>query len=141
MTWWTDTYPGGVTTEGEAARPRLTRSRTDKVIGGVAGGLGHYLGVDPVILRIAFVVLLFTGPGFLLYIVGWIVMPLGDDAPRVAGHAAPSGDAIRMLIGGLLVAIGAIVLINQVVPWFDKVILPSILIAIGTAVLVYGARR
>ncbi len=123
------------------SRPRLTRSPTDKVIGGVAGGLGNYLGVDPVILRIAFVILLFTGPGFLLYVVGWIVMPLGDDTGTAPAPAAPSGDAVRMLVGGLLIAIGAIVLINQVVPWFDRVILPSILIAVGAAVLVYGARR
>src|SRR5919108_6233075 len=40
---------------------RLTRSRADTVIGGVAGGLGRYFGVDPILFRIGFVVLTFIG--------------------------------------------------------------------------------
>ena len=49
-------------------RKRLERSRADRVIGGVCGGLGDYFDVDPVIFRIAFVVLAFVGgAGLLLY--------------------------------------------------------------------------
>jgi phage shock protein C len=55
---------------------RLMRSRTDKVIAGVAGGIGQYLAVDPVIVRLAFVALCFTGVGILLYPVLWLIMPL-----------------------------------------------------------------
>jgi len=46
---------------------RLMRSRTDKVIAGVAGGIGQYLAIDPVIVRLAIVALCFTGVGVLLY--------------------------------------------------------------------------
>lgn len=47
------------------AGPRrpLRRSRQDKVLAGVCGGLGRYLGIDPVILRVLMVVLIFAGVG------------------------------------------------------------------------------
>lgn len=56
-----------------ADRPRLLRrSRDDRVIGGVCGGLGRYLGVDPVLLRIAMVILAIAGGGgILIYLVAW----------------------------------------------------------------------
>ena len=58
---------------------RLTRSTDDKVVSGLAGGLGRYFGIDPVVFRIAFVVLtLAGGSGSLLYLVGWLMIP--DDA-------------------------------------------------------------
>ena len=60
---------------------RLYRSRTDKKIAGVCGGLAQYFGVDPVIPRIALVVL-FLGVGFglLAYVICWIVIPLEPQA-------------------------------------------------------------
>ena len=51
------------------------RSRKDKMIGGVAGGIAEYFDIDPTIVRILFVVGLFMGAGFLAYIVLWIVVP------------------------------------------------------------------
>lgn len=63
---------------------RLMRSRTDKLIAGVAGGIGQYLAIDPVLVRLAFVALCFTGVGVLLYPVLWLVMPLEG-----SGRAAP----------------------------------------------------
>lgn len=57
---------------------RLYRSRTDKVIWGVCGGLAHYFNIDPVIVRIVFVVLTLasSGVGILAYIIMAIVVPL-----------------------------------------------------------------
>lgn len=58
---------------------RITRSRTDRMIAGVAGGLASYLGVDPLIVRIAFIVLtLLNGFGVMLYIVMWLLVPNED---------------------------------------------------------------
>lgn len=56
---------------------RLYRSRTDKWLGGVFGGLGPYLGIDPVVLRLAAVVLAVVGQGWIVvaYIIGWAVIP------------------------------------------------------------------
>jgi phage shock protein PspC (stress-responsive transcriptional regulator) len=57
---------------------RLYRSRTNRVIAGVAGGLGEYFGVDATIIRIIWVLLALPGglPGIVLYIIFWILMPL-----------------------------------------------------------------
>jgi phage shock protein C len=55
---------------------RLYRSRTERTIAGVCGGLAAYFELDPTIVRIAFVVLaLLGGPGILLYVILWIVFP------------------------------------------------------------------
>ncbi len=55
---------------------RLTRSTDDQVVAGLSGGLGRYFGIDPVVFRIAFVVLtLAGGSGILLYLIGWLMIP------------------------------------------------------------------
>lgn len=60
---------------------RLYRSRTDRWVGGVLGGFGEYFGVDPTVLRLAFIALTIAGWGALVvaYIVMMFVMP---EAPR-----------------------------------------------------------
>lgn len=64
---------------------RLYRSRSQTMIAGVCGGLGEYFDVDPVLIRLLFVVTAFiSGVGILAYIVLWIVVPLdGDAVPRM----------------------------------------------------------
>ncbi len=65
---------------------RLTRSATDKVIGGVCGGLGQYFGIDPVIVRLIFVALVFAGGmSILLYPILWLIMPLSIAGPASVG--------------------------------------------------------
>lgn len=55
---------------------RLYRSRKDKILGGVCGGIGEYLGVDPTIVRLLWVVFsLVYGAGILAYILAWIIVP------------------------------------------------------------------
>jgi len=63
---------------------KLYRSRSQKMIAGVSGGLGEYFDVDPVLIRLLFVVTTFiSGAGILAYIVLWIVVPFeGDEGPR-----------------------------------------------------------
>jgi phage shock protein C len=56
---------------------RLYRSRTDMMLGGVCGGLAKYLDVDPTIVRLIFVLLLFIGGGgFWIYLVLWLITPV-----------------------------------------------------------------
>ncbi len=90
--------PGGAQPPPEqpAAGPRrLFRSRTDRVLGGVCGGLGRYLGVDAIVLRIVFVVLLFFGGVSLVaYLVALLFVPNepeGGAAIGAAGAAAATG--------------------------------------------------
>jgi len=63
----------------------LTRSSTDKMIGGVSSGLGRYFDVDPVLFRVAFVVTaVMSGAGLLAYVVLWAVLPRDDRSPAAA---------------------------------------------------------
>ncbi|MBM3326291.1 MAG: PspC domain-containing protein [Calditrichaeota bacterium] len=55
---------------------RLFRSNENRVIAGICGGLGEYFSIDPVAVRLAWIVLiLFGGSGILLYILAWLLMP------------------------------------------------------------------
>ncbi len=56
---------------------RLYRSRKDKVLGGVCGGIAEYLDVDPVVVRLiwAIATLISMGFGIIAYIIAWIVIP------------------------------------------------------------------
>lgn len=57
---------------------KLYRSQTDKMIAGVCGGLGEYFDVDPVIIRLVFIILAFaSGIGIIAYIFLWIALPKG----------------------------------------------------------------
>jgi phage shock protein PspC (stress-responsive transcriptional regulator) len=71
-----------------AAGTRLYRSRTDRWIGGVLGGLGAYLGIDPLVLRIGTILLTVLGNGspILAYIVMWILVP---EEPLAAASPVP----------------------------------------------------
>jgi phage shock protein PspC (stress-responsive transcriptional regulator) len=61
------------------ARPRLARSRTDRRLAGVAGGLAEHTGLDAVLWRVAFVALtLAGGSGVLVYGLLWLLMPPVD---------------------------------------------------------------
>ncbi|HEY9204496.1 MAG TPA: PspC domain-containing protein [Candidatus Methanoperedens sp.] len=64
-------------------KARLTKSASDRVIDGVCGGIAEYFGVDPVIIRLIFVVLVFiNGLGILLYIILAIIMPKAEKADQ-----------------------------------------------------------
>jgi phage shock protein PspC (stress-responsive transcriptional regulator) len=55
---------------------RLYRSRLDKVLGGVCGGIGKYFTIDPVLIRVVWAISFFAGGvGLLAYIVAWIIIP------------------------------------------------------------------
>ena len=55
---------------------RLTRVRAGKMLAGVSTGLARYLDVDPVVVRVGFVVAtLFSGVGIVLYLACWVLMP------------------------------------------------------------------
>src|SRR3954471_391524 len=80
---------------------RLTRSSSDRVIAGVAGGLGRYFSIDPVVVRIAFIVgSFFGGAGLIAYIATWVLVPSDDDAEgrNAAGVARRIGIALGALV-------------------------------------------
>ena len=118
---------------------RLTRDTHRAVLGGVAAGFGRYLDVDPVLVRLGFVLLAFVnGLGILFYLASWLLMPRADavapaetsasptagtgfDTLREAGsqlaaevrQGVPDPAAAQVAIGSLLVAIGSLLLLHN----------------------------
>ena len=78
------------TTDTTAAPPRrLKRSRDDRMLGGVCGGIARHFDIDPVIVRIATVALVCAvGVGAVTYVAAWILMPLDDRSAATAPTAA-----------------------------------------------------
>jgi phage shock protein C len=65
---------------------RLYRSRTNRKLAGVCGGLAQYFNTDPTLIRVLFVVFaLLGGPGLLTYLVLWIVVPEEPQGGASAG--------------------------------------------------------
>lgn len=71
---------------------RLYRSTTDRMLGGVCGGLAEALGVDVALLRIAFVVLTLLGAGALavLYVAIWVLAPEGAPTAAASTDQVPT---------------------------------------------------
>jgi phage shock protein C len=123
-------------------RTRILRSRDDRMLGGVCGGLAVALGVDPVLLRIVAVALALSGGfGVLAYVIAWIVIPqagAGELPPVAAGAGRHS---LPIAVGAALVGLGALLLLRTWLPWFGaNMFWPLVVVAAGVLVLV-SARR
>lgn len=137
---------------------RLTRSRSDVVLGGVCAGLGNYLGIDSVIVRVFFILMaVFGGFGGVIYLILWVVMP-AEDAPDASlefsdrarqvgsefGQAVSKPNpSIAVFIGiGLILAGSAIFLRTLNITWLDwldgRLVWPVVLI-VGGGFLLYRA--
>ena len=84
---------------------RLRRRTSDRVIGGVAGGLGDYLNVDPLLIRIGFVgLMVFGGAGLVLYVIAWLLIPHeGTDESTIERLLRRIGMRWRNLVVAVLV--------------------------------------
>ena len=102
-----------MTTEQPTA-PRILRRRSDdRVIGGVASGLGDYFNVDPLLVRIGFVgLMVFGGMGIFLYVAAWLLMPDETTDRSIAGRILGRAGLGGSVLAAFLIVIGAIVLIN-----------------------------
>lgn len=133
-------------TLSDMGQRQFRRSKRNRIIGGVCGGLGRYADVDPIVFRIAFLALLIPGGfGLLAYIIAWIAIPefrnvedeIRDDARqpidrRLAGTVA----------GGLLILAGMLILVERLLGWFDmRIIGGTALLLIGAFIIWNGLRR
>ncbi len=141
---------------------RLSKSRTNRVIDGVCGGLAEYLGIDPLLVRLGFIILaLLNGIGVLVYILLMIVLPRSDrtaplspDEARQANaeFRTRAGSTLRRgdggaLAGTALIIVGVAFLLDRfhLFGWlrFD-LLWPMILIVLGVLILtgqLGGSRR
>jgi Signal transduction histidine kinase len=121
-----------------APRARLERSRSDRVIAGVAAGIGQHLGVEPLTVRIAFVVLsLAFGFGIVVYLLAWLLAPQEAAEPTARPRARSLiRPTIRQALGGALILAGVLLLLLVSGFWFGEALAwPVSLAAIGFAIL------
>lgn len=133
----------------------LTRSR-DRMLGGVAAGLGEYFDIDPTLVRLGIVLATLLSGGIVLvaYIALWIIMPeppaaLLLAAPEAGARPATTGPRNSngaFILGVILIAIGGIALMSQF-PMFHligsglaRIWWPSMLILVGTVLILARAR-
>jgi phage shock protein PspC (stress-responsive transcriptional regulator) len=146
--------------ENERANKKLYRSRTDRIIFGVCGGLGKYFEVDSLIFRILFVLLVLgSGFGVLLYIILAIVIPseplpsgnpgeqnkenfgetlrrnANDLAQEIRGERNPR--SARNVLGLLVIAFGLFLLVGNLFPRFVRwdLFWPLALLVVGLLII------
>jgi len=147
---------------------RLYRSRTDRMLAGVAGGMAEYFDLDPSVVRIVWALLVVAlGAGILLYIVAAIVIPeeplgaavardpmasdastptsgaTGAPAPSfLSGRGAHRESSGAIVFGVVLVVAGAWFLLRQYIPTLDdRFVWPSVLVVIGIFLIAGAMRR
>ncbi len=134
---------------------KLYRSRTDRVFAGVCGGLAEYFDVDPVVVRILFVLMvLFGGTGIVLYIAAIFIVPnkpvfiMGDSGAPEAGSVQPPGPrneqarnwfGIALVVGGVFLLLANMELFHLFDFFSDsfEYVFPVLLIILGMAIIYY----
>ncbi len=129
---------GPVSDNVEAKRQphwQLPALSTDRVVGGVAAGISDEIGVDPLVVRAAFVVLTAAGGwGALLYAAAWLVMSQAD-ATEAAPRQPKAANETNRLLGTGLVVFGLLLLSREFATVFvDSLVWPMALFAAGVAV-------
>ncbi len=129
---------------------RLFRSRTDRVLAGVCGGLADYFSIDPVLMRILWVIIsFFGGVGLLLYIAAAIIIPQETDSVANLDTDDKPGNSDRndkaLFWGSLLVIVGIGLILKQFglftyfsmmdIPW--QVIWAVLLILLGVYIMFF----
>ncbi len=114
---------------------RLRRSETNKVFFGVCGGLAEYFDVDPVVVRILFLILFVIDPRFIIvYFVLALIMPKGTEE-----KAAINDEKSRRVLGYGLIAIGLLILFHEFFALLNtSLLLGVILVVIGVLVILGG---
>ncbi len=130
---------------------RLYRSTTEKMLGGVAGGLADYLDIDVTLVRLLWLVAALAGFGIPAYLIAWIIIPVNPDHSMLSQGVeadyvhegqvdqekpAHNGSKKQKLVGIVLITIGAIYILNQILPWFRfGKMWPVLFIIFGVAIL------
>ena len=99
---------------------RMQRSRDDRMIAGVGGGLARYLDVDPVVVRVVVAALTVVGGvGFILYLAAWLLVPEENSSSSIVGEHLPAGRDERDVrsIGFAIAAVLAVLAVASTGPW------------------------
>ena len=126
------------TTNGGTSEKRIYRSQREKVIAGVCGGVAEYFNIDPVLVRIFWVVAAFAdGLGLIAYIIAWIIIPenpLAAEQASEAGQEEKKNSGLGFFVGIGMVIIGLLLLADQFHfaynIWFFRSIDPGVMFAL-----------
>lgn len=92
---------------------KLYRSKANRLIGGVCGGIAEYFNIDPILIRIAWVfITLFAGAGIIAYVIALIIIPDNPVQQSLPSSGKNSGDFSKFF-GSLLIIVGGIILLKQ----------------------------
>lgn len=119
-------------------RQPIRRARDDRLVAGVCAGLARWLGVDPIILRFAFVAAAASGGlGLVLYAVAWALIPAEAAAGRPTARRRPQG-SWYVVSGVASLALGLLLLARELGIWFsDALVWPVVLAAAGATLIWY----
>ncbi|MDD5062955.1 MAG: PspC domain-containing protein [Candidatus Marinimicrobia bacterium] len=143
---------------------KLYRSDQQKIVAGVCGGIAEYFEIDPVLIRLIWIVLIvFGGTGILAYLIAWIVIPtrqMKNEEPVVKEEpvvekpeSKPQSQSqnMRLFWGIVLILIGLLIVANQfwwpldffrlVIKGIFKFFIPAILIVLGIFIILQGSER
>lgn len=129
---------------------RVFRSTTDNMFFGVCSGIARSLGVDPVIVRVAFVLAAFAdGLGIVAYILLLILLPrqpwhmtMQNQTDAAAGVVATKQYTPAFWFGITLVVVGVFAFVNEFLPWFGfDTLWPLILVALGGSLVYRSLQR
>ena len=127
-----------MSTETRPSLRRLRRSRTDRILGGVCGGLARSIGIDPLVVRVAVVALTVAGgAGALLYVLAWLMLPEdGSDHSLAHGAVVERGTNLGEVLAVGSIVLGVILLVRGTGIWFsDAFVWPLLLAGVGLAVI------
>ena len=118
----------------------LRRRSSGRMVAGVASGVADALEIDPLLVRLAFVILaLASGVGLLIYVAAWAILPDGGGGPTLLARASNAteheSDVVRGLAFGSIV-LGVVLSIRKTGIWFPGTLLwPVVLTAAGLAMV------
>jgi signal transduction histidine kinase len=127
--------PGGASGRGGAA-PRLYREREGRILGGVCVGLARHIGVDPLIVRVAFVTAAAAGGvGLFLYALAWALLPEAEGGAELR-QPRTGRAAIEVALGTGLLLLSVLLAAREAgLPFSDAVVWPLVLVVSGGALL------
>jgi len=150
---------------------RLYRNKKDKMIAGVCSGLGSYFDIDPVVVRLVFIIATFiSGVGLIAYLILWVAVPEKQDVIVTSYNAGVSDagtinfsdvnstepnlnntESVRVdtkrtnratIFGIILIVFGAILLLDKMLPYFlSDKLWPLLLIALGVFLLMKSKNK
>ncbi len=123
---------------------KFYRSREERIIFGVCGGLSEYFNIDVSIVRVVFILLALTGTfGFWLYLFLTLVAPLKSEGEKEAMVKKNKNGQSRNLLGLFLLCLGLIILLQKLLSfWFDWNLLMALLIVfLGVYLLVKNNKK